>query len=93
MVAVIIETLFDNNSRASAIIQSHTWQVLGFTGGSGGIGLYMKRLNHMEQHNITVQQMMDNLERLPNSKQKEKLILDCVKLMVNQGAKISAAKS
>ena len=84
LIAVIVESFFDHGSRTSNFVESHLWHLLGFTTGSGGIGLYMKRLNKTESDNMLMQQLMDSLERLPDSKQKEKALLDCVRVLVKK---------
>jgi hypothetical protein len=87
---VIIETFFDVGSRTSAVVQSHLWQMFGFTGASGGLGAYLKFLDQNEQKNLRIQQLLDKIGRMPDSPRKEKYILECIKLFSKSGTAESA---
>src|ERR1035438_3745083 len=69
-VVVIVEMFAGQGSSTALLVQSHLWPLLGFSGSSGGIGVYLKRLDQTEQHNMMDQQFLDALERLPASRQK-----------------------
>jgi len=90
LAGVIITSFFDPGWRTADLVQSHLWQLLGFSTGSGGIGLYMKRLSLTESSNILTQQLLDSLERLPDSRQKEKAILECARVLVKKHEKTKA---
>jgi hypothetical protein len=55
---------------------SNLWPMLGFGTGSGGIGLYMKRLDQQEQQTITFQQLLEEVRRMPESPHKQKAMLE-----------------
>lgn len=73
-----------NNPNAAAV--KIAWQYLALFGGTGGLGGYLWHLRNDERKFLLVQELLNQAQSLPDSKQKEKAILDCITVLVKKAA-------
>ena len=65
-------------------VLDHLREALGFFVGSGGMGLFLAKVDESERHNIRCDRLLELLIRMPDSPRKEQAVIDLVQQMTTR---------
>lgn len=92
LILVLWAVLFGDSTTADKIVKN-IWPLLGLGGSSGGIGAYLRKLEQLEQVNLTHQHALSLIGQLSDKAKKDKAILDYIKTSSAAAARGAGSKA